>query len=567
MDFKSIMYDLIVEEVKNKKLLNALHQKWNSQDDRVTPEITEFIFSRFMGGTDDEGNRIKPLKDQLNSLKRPEIVSFLQKYNGQNGRDEFLPNKLKDIVAYSFPQISTLFAQFGIGVGTKKKSYFFEDPKKGKKEWVEESKNLWFGDQFKIYDDGNGFRIYKPKTQRDAVSFGFYQYSLAAENFGTSNKWCVTNFKGTDSMSNLWQSYRSRTPARTFYFVIDETKSADNEFHLGALQKLENSENGFPFRLTNGSNTNHDKLISIDDPDDEAKSLLHIYPQLRAEGALDKLSFETFDESKEMDLKVDDLDRKIRRITEEPNSEYDFVIQDPELKRAYINRGNELHKIRSFNSLSDQDVRLYFEVHLDQGNPTDVIKEYDTFVYLLKKRSKSVSDYLVQRLERSGSSVGDILTSLMLSTFSINFISQQDKDIKVVQDNNSGKVGIFDAKRGSWSKLNNITYGPDYFEITAEQGYGVFDFNKDSEDGSSKISSGDLPPQYLLGVYSKSQSVDDNTNFYVLDPGDGSSGVLIFSHNTWKTQAEPAWIDLDSDDIDFDKDYDSLDDKSTGPIS
>lgn len=91
MDFKSIMYDLIVEEVKNKKLLNALHQKWNSQDDSVTPEVTEFIFSRFMGGTDDEGNRIKPLKDQLNSLKRPEIISFLQKYNGNNGRDEFSP--------------------------------------------------------------------------------------------------------------------------------------------------------------------------------------------------------------------------------------------------------------------------------------------------------------------------------------------------------------------------------------------------------------------------------------------------------------------------------------------
>ena len=54
MDFKSIMYDLIVEEVKNKKLLNALHTKWNSQDDRVTPEITEFIFSRFMCGTDYE---------------------------------------------------------------------------------------------------------------------------------------------------------------------------------------------------------------------------------------------------------------------------------------------------------------------------------------------------------------------------------------------------------------------------------------------------------------------------------------------------------------------------------
>ena len=99
------MYELIVEEVKNKKLLNSLHSKWNSQDNSVTPEITEFIFSRFMGGTDNEGNRIKPLKDQLNSLKRPEIVSFLQKYNGENGRDKFEPNKLKDIGQYSFTQI------------------------------------------------------------------------------------------------------------------------------------------------------------------------------------------------------------------------------------------------------------------------------------------------------------------------------------------------------------------------------------------------------------------------------------------------------------------------------
>ena len=112
MEFKDLIYELIVEEVKNKKLLNSLYNKWSREDSSVTPEITEYIFTRFMGGTDDEGNKIKPLKDQLNSLKRPEIISFLQKFNGEGGREKFNPQRLKDIVSYSLSQIKTLFAQF-----------------------------------------------------------------------------------------------------------------------------------------------------------------------------------------------------------------------------------------------------------------------------------------------------------------------------------------------------------------------------------------------------------------------------------------------------------------------
>jgi|14BtaG_2_1085337.scaffolds.fasta_scaffold18974_1 hypothetical protein len=570
MDFKSIMYDLIVEEVKNKKLLNALHKKWNSQDNSVTPEVTEFIFTRFMGGTNNEGLRVKPLKDELTSLKKPEIVSFLQKYNGENGRDKFIPSKLKDVRSYTFPQIKNLFAQFGISVGIKKDVRFFEDPSVIKNDRAGISEKLWNGDKFKIYDDGNGFRVYQPKTQRDAISFGFYQKEVAQENFTSSNKWCVTNYKD-DTMSNLWQSYRDRNPSsRTFYFVIDETKPKDNQFHISALQVLSQPENGFPYRITNASNTNYDMLVSLNDPQNQDKSLQHIYTQTLSQELLEKLESVPFDEEKEMDLKVSNLETLLRRIKEDASSPYDFVIQDPEVKRAYMQRpGNFLETIRSFNSLTDSDLRLYFEIQLDARNPSEVFKDYETFVYLLKKRGKSVGDYIVSKLKDAGSSVGEIVTGLMLSTFNTDFVSKQDEDIKVVKDNNSTKVGIFDAKKGGWLKFNNITYTPDYYEVTSEQGYGVFDFNKDKdgEDNSPETNSDDLPPQYLLGVYSISKSMDDNTNFYVLDPQDGDGKVLIFSHNTWKTQAEPYWLDFDETDVDYDKEYDNIMDKSTGGIS
>jgi len=563
MEFKDLIYELIVEEVKNKKLLNSLYNKWSREDSSVTPEITEYIFTRFMGGTDDEGNKIKPLKDQLNSLKRPEIISFLQKFNGEGGREKFNPQRLKDIVSYSLSQIKTLFAQFGLKIGIQKKTYFFEDPSREKKDWVEESRKLWYGDQFKIYDDGSGFRVYQPKTQRDAISFGFYQQKLAQENFPSSNKWCVTNYR-SDSMSNLWQSYRDRKPAsRTFYFVIDETKPADDQFHLSALQVLSQPENGFPYRITNGSNTNHDMLISLNDPQNEDKSLQHIYKQTLAPELLEKLQPVPFIEEKEMDLTVSDLETLLRRIKEDSSSQYDFVIQDPEVKRAYIQRKFEVTTIRSFESLNDSDVRLYFEVQLTPDNngavnTQDLFKSYETFVYLLKKRSKSVGDYISQKLKQAGSSVADIVTSLMARTFRDVFVSEKDENIKLLESTTGGKCGIFDARTADWAKKDGIKYTPDYERILSESTLGVFAFDEPKEGEEIDFEN---YTQYIYEVYSKSGNLNDNTNFHCFGTDQLESSGFFLTQKKW-LEIKDNWIEVDE--VDYSRNYDKLGDKLDG---
>ena len=197
MDIKGIIYEMLVEEVKNKKLLNSLYQKWNSENPKVTPEVAEFVYLRFKGGSDDEGNQIQGIQDSLSPKKLP-VKNFLRKYNGEYG-ELFEPSNLKALEKYSFDQINFLFRQLSIRIPFKKEektTYFFEDPSIARSEWVEKSRLLWYGDKYKIFDDGNGFRIYKPITQKDSISFGFYQESIINKNFGSGNKWCVTMIDG-----------------------------------------------------------------------------------------------------------------------------------------------------------------------------------------------------------------------------------------------------------------------------------------------------------------------------------------------------------------------------------
>ena len=568
MELKKLIYDILVEEVQNKKLLNTLFDRWRSDNDNITLEDAEWVFTQYMGGTDDEGNRIQPIKDQI-SLNRQEVKNFLVKYSGEYGRLRFEPSRLKDINAYTYEQLKFLLLQFGRRrKSTPQKSpYFFEDPTKSKNDWIKLSEELWKGDRLKIYDDGNGFRIYEPNTQKDAICFGFYQgYIAKNEHTGNTNKWCVTNYdRAGDTMSNLWQSYRTNH-GRTFYFVIDETKPKNDQYYVGALQRLSKTEYGYDFRLTNSPNNNSDKQVKLDDPLDPDSSLKNIYPQLFVadeEGNLpvSKITSKEFKESVEMDLKVDEITTLLRRITETPG-EYDFVIQDPEVKRAYINRGNELHKKRSFESLNDQDIRLYFEVHFTDGNPLDVFKSYDVFEYIYKGRGKEITDYLVSRLQRANTSITEIYTKLVYNTFSPKFFSKQYDHIKILEDKNSGLSGIFDEKTGGWLKHNNITYEPSYSEIDSD--YGVFDFENKTETQNQDDLQEQLDQKaYIVTTYSKTKSVDDGDNFYLIDdPMEHNATVTLLSHSRW-LDVKKYFISTTSDEYDYEKPYSDIDQKDT----
>lgn len=572
MNFKGIIYEMLVEEVKNKQLLNSLYKKWNSEDSSITPEVAEYIYIRFKGGVDDEGNTIQGIQDSI-TPKKLAVANFLKRFSGSISGGKFEPSDLKSIEKYSAKQIIFLFKQLGFKLPfadeEKSKSYFFENSGIPKSQWVEKSKELWYGEKYKVYDDGNGFRIYQPLTQKDSISFGFYQQSLIRDNFSHGNKWCVTAYN-EDRTSNLWQNYRqNRDGGRTFFFVIDETKEPNNEYHLSALQKLGIPDGDYPFRITNLPNTNGDKSVKINDPQDTKSSLFHIYPQLSEINFLTEVESVPFNESAEMDLQVDKLTRLLDQIREQPG-EYDFSIQDPDVKRAYINRGRELKKIDSFESLDDQDVRLYFEVRAGQNNPYEIISSWDLLNYLTTKRSRDLRDFIIGFYEtRMGTPISDIYKRILETDFAPSFIIKNTNDkIVVVKEKTTSKYGIVNFNYGTFLKHDGITYSPEYALIDSIQGSFDLDKVKSNDDEQNLQEQGFTNIEYVISIFSKNSSRDDANNFYLLQNMDSwEAKYTLLSHKTWKTVGEPSFIDSGDSDYDFDKEYSDIESGYQEPIN
>ena len=583
MDLKSVIYDILVEEVRNKKLLNTLFQKWKQEpgNEDLSLEDVEWAFTQFMGGTDNDGNNIQGVRNKL-SLKKQEVKNFLFKYNGDYGRPKFEPAKIGDINSYSWNQMLSILAQYGQKLQNrgKKIEHFIDNPSIPKSEYVEESKKLWYGDKFKVFDDGKGLRVYKPESQKDSISFGFYQKHIAKTEFPneTTNKWCVTSYPSGsvgDTMSNLWQSYRDRNKL-SFYFVIDDTKSKDSKYHMSALQRMGEPNGDFVFKITSVKNDG-DTPIKLNDPLNQDKSLAHIYPQLFESdewSVMEELTYSEFNEAEEMDVRTDKLTRLLDQITEDPG-EYDFVIQDPDVKEAYISRGRELHKVRSYQSLNDTQLRLYVETHITQ-NVDDTFKSYEIFKYLITETSSDFRNYLISRLRSVGSSVADIFTNMINKNYDRLYWSKQSEAIIIVESiKDRGLVGIFNGEQGDWLEHDGIKYEPFYREMESEMLLGYFDFDKSGnekpadqgqEEPETEIAEGAADsPVYNIRIYSLNSNVNDPKNFYVLDSMDGSASVSIFSHKTWKSIAEPVFVEMGSEDPS--KDYGDVESRFRKDIS
>ena len=60
-------------------------------------------------------------------------------------------------------------------------------------------------------------------------------------------------------------------------------------------------------------------------------------------------------------------------------------------------------------------------------------------------------------------------------------------------------------------------------------------------------------------------NVNDPKNFYVLDSMDGSAAVSIFSYKTWKSIAEPVFVEMGREDPS--KDYGDVESRFRKDIS
>lgn len=100
MKFTNLVYDVIVEEIKNKSTIQYLYKKWLGDDPSEEQKKSVEDYIKFFGQK----------RDSL-SLKQAAVKAFLTKHNSVNG-EFFDPRNLKDITKYTLEQIKSLYHEF-----------------------------------------------------------------------------------------------------------------------------------------------------------------------------------------------------------------------------------------------------------------------------------------------------------------------------------------------------------------------------------------------------------------------------------------------------------------------
>lgn len=491
MKITDLIYDMLVEEFGNKKLLNAMLVKWYGQeltDDQKNEG--EFLLTKFF-----------ELKNRL-SLKLPEVVTFLNKF------EDFNVNNLKEATVYTLEQMKFIVGEFfDIENGDKPED---DTPEilRGRNlpptpERIEASKGLWYSQNSNLIINEDGFRVYSIQNRKDSINYGYYQGHMSQQepyiNQTSHMQWCTTRY---NESSNLYGGYRNR---RTFYFIIDESKNPSvqsdvniSQYYLSALQFAADSPTNF--RVTSILNNGSDPVFTEEE-------LYRTFPKLR--GHLDKIIPIEYSQD-ELGVITDDLDR----VDENESNRFEFAKVSKQLKKRYIDAGKTLTKTRSWETMDDGLKQAY----IDFTTRENLFERFATKELLVKIKSRSSE---IKSLDRRVKIVGyedgfGVLYSKMMET---EFIPDQRKslknsDISLFENRRTRKFGLFNKSKGEWVSLGGNFY-EDFFNKIDDD---VFI----SDDGDA----------FTVEIYSKSGSPDESSFYVVIPIEDGINGYFV-SHSKW----------------------------------
>lgn len=496
MKIHDLIFDMLLEEFGNKKLLNSMLTKWYGQE--LTDEQKnegEFLLTKFF-----------ELKNRL-SLKLPEVVTFLNKF------DNFDVKNLKEVTVYTLEQVKFIVGEFfeieSIGAPQD------DTPEvlRGRNlppipERIEASKGLWYSQNSNLLINEDGFRVYTIQSRKDSINFGYYQGHMSQQEPYTSQRshmqWCTTRY---NESSNLYGGYRNR---RTFYFIIDESKNPEiqpdvniSQYYLSALQFATDSPTNY--KVTSMLNDGSDPVFT-------EEQLYQIFPKLR--GHLDKIKPIPYDES-ELGAITDDLDR----VDERETNGYEFAKVSKQLKKRYIDAGKTLTKQRSWETMDDGLKQAYIDLTTRQN----LFERFSTKELLEKIKTRSGE---VKSLDRRVKIIGyddgfGVLYSKMMET---EFISDQRFSLKnnsfsLFENRRTKKFGIFNKSKGEWASLGGVVYEDFYNKVD--------DDTFISDDGEF----------FTVEIYSKSSSPDDSSFYIVIPIEDGINGYFV-SHRKWQELSE-----------------------------
>lgn len=460
--------NIIEEQVKSKKVFNAMLNKWRETNPTLSAEEADQLFTRF-----------SQIQNGL-STKKPQVVTFLFRFDGTD-YPRFDPRFIKDITKYSYEQIKFLIDEYS--AGEDQEGQVVDDGDFGKvdshfsEENIEKSRNMWYGDDYKIIDEGT-LRVYGIPDQRTSIKFGYYlKYLNQTQGVGRT-QWCVTYH----STSNMWSNYRDN---RTFYFVIDETRDETDRYHLVALQRDTSTADGY--RVTDKNNSG--------DNTKTWNEVVRLFPKL--ENHREAIATKRFTRKDELngakEIRLVDL------ISEQAG-QYEFKRQAKNIKRRYINSGRVLAKPESWQSM-DNELRMLYINQTNDNNYQTRFPSYDFLIEVRKVRNEFGS--LDHRLRTTGvdGGVATLFDKLMETDFKVSKTNIENPYIKIYRSRTTKKLGIFNLNSLSWYNKDGVTYEPVYVESKPK-------LYKNAQNNAEK---------FFVITYSK-MGYGEEQNFYCVIP-------------------------------------------------
>lgn len=562
MNITDLVYDVLVEEVKNKKQFAFLLKKWYG--DEPTPQQIQRA----------EENLVLFFEKQKGlTLNNPGVLSFLHRWDGvhglgvkvtdldnngvqkqNNGQPMFklVPFNFEDVKdpgRYTLEQFEDLLDEFRDATLNGNDE---EDEFKGKldstPEKVKASKKRWLSERNSVVN-GEGFKVHYVSDARESISYGFYQQELAKKLGGA--QWCVTGRNTSDSRGNLWGTYR---PKRTFWFVIDESKNPiDNKdssvykYYICALQwcerDLDHRGNLYTgFKMTS--------MLNDGDNPKTWEEVVQIYPQLAEHRDLFK--YVKYDESELFDKD------EVNRINEAPGNKLEFSMVRRNLKKAFIDRGGVITTAKSWQRM-DTDLRTLYIISTNARNVIDKYQSYELMSEIRKvgnefKLLDNTLRSLGLRLDDRGSAVnqklgdvgvGYIYEHLMSNEFIVARVSIDNKNLVLYESKKTKKFGLYYNDKASWVKQDGSVFEPNYSQMGT-------DLYNDNEGKT-----------YIVETYTTGGE-PDNTSLYCVFPieeNDNASGhfVTATKFEMLKTKIQPKDENDDDDSVrisDFDPETD-----------
>ena len=521
MKINDVLVNFLLEEFQNKKLLNACILKWFGQEPtQQQNERADYLLTKYY--------ELK-VGNKLNT-KNPSIRTFINRF--PNFNVEGLPLA----TSYSLEEMEFLIDEFFGDTGSNPADNEIPEVLRGKNlrpndERIEASKSLWFAkNRFLVVDEGD-FRVYQIPDRSTSINYGYYEGYMSDLPFyknaqSTVMQWCTTRYEVNN---NLYGSYRTGSKERTFYFVIDETKSPDVEtnpkkaqYYLSALQTAKDSPTGY--RLTTILNDGTDHVMT-------EEQLINIYPKLR--GHFDKIRPIQYDLTTELGESADIVDM----ITENPGSQYEFSKIQSRFKKAYIDRGKPIETIKSWDSMDENLKNAYINI-TDAENAQDRFKE-TLFNYIKTNSSnKSALKSLDNRLKIVGlDGIKYLNKKIIENTYKPYRKCKMSSDIEIfVTYTNPKRYGIYNILKAEWLNQNGKIYQPEYRDPTTT----VFR----SPDDPTK--------RYIVEIYNKSSQPSDDSFVSLYLNTDRAVKGIFMSYGSWLKLKENERLHKEGENVDVD---------------